>query len=201
MSMKPFYVLFILIAFWSTAVSSQNVKKENKAYRKKLNKAFKDPTESPLTKEDFKLFKKLVFFPFDEAYKVPATLVVNTLPQFFKMPTTTSRMPIYSTYGRLVFTISGVEYSLQVYQNQDLKNKSGYEDYLFVPFTDITNGEDTYEGGRYLDFRIPKTEEVIIDFNKAYNPYCAYSDRYSCPKVPIINNLPIRITAGVKKWR
>lgn len=195
------YLLFIItLVTISHSINGQDFKEDNKAYRKKLNKEFKDPKESPLTPNDFKTFKELDFFNLDESFRVSATLVINTSPQFFKMATSTDRLPLYSTFGELIFTLKEQEYSLQVYQNQKLKNVIGYEDYLFVPFTDVTNGDETYGGGRYLDIQIPTSDVIFIDFNKAYNPYCAYSDRYSCPKVPAVNDLPIRIEAGVKNW-
>ena len=165
-----------------------------------MNKEFKDPAESPLTKEDMKNFKKLEFFTLYEAYEVEASFTINPSPQLFKMTTSTDRLPVYSTYGELSFELNGEQYTLQVYQNQQLQTTAGYEDYLFVPFADETNGIETYGGGRYLDFRIPTTDKVSIDFNKAYNPYCAYNHNYSCPKVPEANTLPIRIEAGVLNW-
>ena len=73
-----------------------------------------------------------------------------------------------------------------------------YKDYLFFPFTDLTNGEESYSGGRYIDLHIPEGEEIVIDFNKAYNPYCAYASGFSCPIVPKENHLSLRITAGIK---
>lgn len=77
-----------------------------------------------------------------------------------------------------------------------------YKDYLFFPFTDTTNGNETYDGGRYIDLRIPASgNEIIIDFNKAYNPFCAYSAGYSCPIVPAENNLDIPITVGVRYYK
>ena len=82
----------------------------------------------------------------------------------------------------------------------DLIKKDGYKDYLFLPFSDLTCGKDSYIGGRYIDMRIPKSNTVLIDFNKAYNPYCAYSYKYSCPIVPLDNDLDIEILAGVKKF-
>lgn len=165
-----------------------------------MNKEFKDPNESPLVKEDLTTFKKLHFFALDESYRVEATLTINASPQLFKMSTSTDRLPVYSTYGELSFELNGEQYALQVYQNQQLQTTAGYEDYLFIPFADETNGYETYGGGRYLDFRIPTTDKIYIDFNKSYNPYCAYSDRYSCPKVPEANILSFRIEAGVMNW-
>ena len=71
---------------------------------------------------------------------------------------------------------------------------------MFLPFLDATNGVETYGGGRYLDMKVPKSNEVIIDFNKAYNPYCVYNHEYSCPIVPLENELDVEINAGVKKY-
>ena len=116
------------------------------------------------------------------------------------MKTTTSRTPIYKKYGELHFSIDGKELKLNVYQNVDLKKKPGYDDYLFLPFSDLTCGKDSYIGGRYIDMRIPKSGKVTIDFNQAYNPYCAYNYEYSCPIVPLENDLDIEINAGVKKF-
>ncbi|MCK5678470.1 MAG: DUF1684 domain-containing protein, partial [Flavobacteriaceae bacterium] len=89
---------------------------------------------------------------------------------------------------------------LEIYQNQKLILTTDYEDYLFLPFTDKTNGESTYGGGRYLDLKIPDGDTTVIDFNKAYNPYCAYNHKYSCPIPPKANQLDVEINAGVKAY-
>ena len=91
-------------------------------------------------------------------------------------------------------------FKLNVYQNVDLNKKTGYEDYLFLPFSDLTCGKESYIGGRYVDMKIQKGKIWTIDFNKAYNPYCAYNYEYSCPIVPLENDLDIEILAGVKKF-
>ena len=91
-------------------------------------------------------------------------------------------------------------FKLNVYQNVDLNKKTGYEDYLFLPFSDLTCGKESYIGGRYVDMKIQKGKTWTIDFNKAYNPYCAYNYEYSCPIVPLENDLNIEILAGVKKF-
>ena len=75
-----------------------------------------------------------------------------------------------------------------------------YEDYLFLPYTDLTSGDGSYGGGKYLDLKTPEGNTIIIDFNKAYNPYCAYSHRYSCPVPPEENDLLVRIEAGVRVY-
>ena len=80
----------------------------------------------------------------------------------------------------------------------DLIKSTEYKDYLFIPFTDATNGAETYEGGRYIDLTIPATDKITLDFNKAYHPYCAYTDGYNCPIPPQENHVPVRIEAGVR---
>jgi len=105
----------------------------------------------------------------------------------------------YRTYGFAHFTMDGQSFSLPLYQSKKLLQNPEYTDYLFVPFTDLTTGVETYGGGRYLGLRIPKEgNELVINFNLAYNPYCAYNDKYSCPLVPAENDLAIAIKAGVK---
>ena len=151
-------------------------------------------------KDDLKQFKGLDFYPIDEKYIAEAIFIRTKKEKSFKMKTSTSRTPIYKKYGELHFSIDGKELKLNVYQNADLKKKPGYDDYLFLPFSDLTCGKDSYIGGRYIDMRIPKSEKVIIDFNQAYNPYCAYNYEYSCPIVPLENDLDIEINAGVKKF-
>ena len=116
------------------------------------------------------------------------------------METTTDRLPEYVQYGVLKFTLRGEEYELKIYQNINLIEREGYEDYLFLPFLDDTNGEESYGGGRYIEARIPEGDTMEIDFNKAYNPYCAYNEKYSCPIVPRENYLPLKVEAGVKAF-
>ena len=116
------------------------------------------------------------------------------------MKTSTDRLPVYLKYGELVFNLKGGPFLLNFYQPPDLIVMEGFEDYLFLPFLDETNGLESYGGGRYIDARIPEGNTIVIDFNKAYNPYCAYNDKYSCPLVPRENYLKTRIEAGVKTF-
>jgi uncharacterized protein (DUF1684 family) len=171
------------------------------AHRKKQEEEFRDPKESPLDKKSRRNFKGLNYYPINLAFRVKATFVKTNNPVLFKMKTTTSRLPEYLKYGEVHFKLDGEERVLEVYQSPEIVAKEGYEDYLFSPFTDETNGIDTYEVGRYVDFRIPKSSEVIIDFNKAYNPYCSYGSAYSCPIPPEVNHLPLKITAGEMKFK
>lgn len=196
------YSIICLILFISLTAIGQNTKDvSSKDFQNNLNKEFLDSKKSPLDENDFKTFKSLDFFPIDEKFVVKARFVKSENEEEFDMKTTTERLPKYIKYGELFFEISGKSFRLNAYRNISLSQKSGYEDYLFLPFFDLTNGNETYIGGRYIDFRIPKDfNNVIIDFNKAYNPYCAYNHKFSCPLVPLDNNLEIEIMAGVKKF-
>lgn len=196
------YLVLILLSVSSFAFGQQgnDPTKIILKHREDQRKEFLDPEKSPLEKRDRKKFKDLKYYPIDLNYRVKAKLVVNSAPVLFKMPTTTTRLPEYTKYGDLFFTLNGVEYNLEVYQNPEISKRPGYEDYLFVPFTDETNGAETYDIGRYLEFRIPTSEDIYLDFNLCYNPYCSYSSRYSCPIPPEQNHLATKITAGEKKY-
>lgn len=190
----------ILFLFCFTSSYAQKDVAAAEKFQSELNKSYADSLKSPLMKDDLKQFKGLDFYPIDEKYIVEAIFIRTKKEKSFKMKTTTSRTPMYKKYGELHFSIDGKELKLNVYQNVDLKKKPGYEDYLFLPFSDLTCGKDSYIGGRYIDMRIPKSEKVTVDFNQAYNPYCAYNYEYSCPIVPLENDLDIEINAGVKKF-
>ena len=165
-----------------------------------MNSDFKDATKSPLKEKDRKEFKGLEFYKFDSTYVVTAKLTRTPDEKPFKMKTTTDRMPDYIKYGIVEFQIKGRTHKLNIYQNLDLLEEDGYEDYLFLPFLDNTNGEGSYAGGRYVESSIPDSDTLIIDFNTAYNPYCAYNDKYSCPIVPRENYVDENIMAGVKAF-
>ncbi len=106
----------------------------------------------------------------------------------------------YVKYGEIYFTYQGREYMLNAYQNLRYIERGGDADYLFIPFNDLTNDVSTYGGGRYIDTNIPEGKTIILDFNQAYNPYCAYNKKYSCPIPPRENDLKIAVEAGVKAF-
>ncbi|MCB0449307.1 MAG: DUF1684 domain-containing protein [Confluentibacter sp.] len=196
--MKPLIFLTIfIICLVSCAQQKKEIKGETE-FQRELNAEFKDATTSPLKDKDRKNFDGLDFFKFDAAYVVNASFKRLPNEASFKMKTTTDRLPEYIKYGEVTFQLKGKTYTLGIYQNQELLTREGYEDYLFLPFSDETNGVETYGGGRYMDARIPKDTTMEIDFNKAYNPYCAYNEKYSCPIVPRENYLETRVEAGVK---
>lgn len=169
-------------------------------FQKDLNKEFKDVKESPLTAAERKQLKSLPFYPTDYTFYVEATLVRDSTSQPFAMPTSTDRLPLYRKYGELRFVLNGQPQHLSVYQNLELLKRPGFADYLFVPFTDLTNGHGSYGGGRYLDLRIPPAGASVmqLDFNRAYNPSCAYNHSYSCQVPPVENRLNVAIPVGVQ---
>lgn len=193
-------ILFLSFLFTlSLYAQDSKVIKEIKLHQLEQNILFQTKGKSPLKEVEREYFKDLPFFDIDLSFRVEATLTKTPSTSFFQMKTTTGRLSDERVYAVLVFVLKGKEYHLNVYQGKQLMVQKGYEDYLFLPFLDDTNSETTYGGGRYLDLRIPNGNKIIIDFNKAYNPYCYYNSRYSCPIVPSENYVPLKITAGVKK--
>jgi len=190
----------VLISVFSCGQDKRPILGETE-FQKTINAEYKDASTSPLKDKDRKGFESLDFFKFDSTYVVSAQFKRVENAEWFNMKTTTDRVSKERIYGVLSFKLKGETFSLNVYQGQELMTKEGFEDYLFLPFLDETNGVESYGGGRYLDMTIPETDSVVIDFNKAYNPYCAYNERFSCPVVPRVNYLKTRIEAGVKVFK
>ncbi len=152
-------------------------------------------THGVVKKKDKKYFH---FFPINSQYNITCSFEKITDTIGFNMKTSANTLKHYFKYGKLHFTLSGAHCHLFVYQGKDLMQTEKYKDYLFVPFTDSTTGDESYGSGRYLEFLIPdiQNNSLQLDFNKAYNPYCAYSPNYKCPIPPKENNLPVAIKAG-----
>ena len=198
--MRTLFTLFILLhlnlGFGQEKFDVSAVAK----FQTELNEEYADAKKSPLTAEDLAVFKTLDFYPIDEKFFVVAKFLRTQKEKTFEMETSTDRKPLYVKYGELAFSIDGRDFKLNVYKNIELSKKKEYKDYLFLPFSDLTSGKESYIGGKYIDLRIPKGDTIVIDFNTSYNPYCAYNHKYSCPKVPLENDLDIEIKAGVKKF-
>lgn len=194
-------IVFLLVLSSLMGISQTNeTSQSSMEFQQELNRSYADSLKSPLMEADFKVFKELDFFPLNDKFVVKAQFIRTKKEKVFNMKTTSTRLPKYKKYGELHFSIDGILYQLNVYQNLELIKRKEYKDYLFLPFSDLTNGKESYIGGRYIDMRIQDSKEWIVDFNKAYNPYCAYNHKYSCPIVPLENDLNIAILAGVKKF-
>jgi uncharacterized protein (DUF1684 family) len=199
-------IVFILLFASSHFLACQGTKDQSwkhevEAWQDTMNMNFADPEHSPLDSIALEKFTALKFFRINEKYKLNARFVRTPNESPFGMKTSTERLPVYIKYGEAYFELDGEKCKLNIYQNQELITRKDYEKYLFLPFLDATSGVESYKGGRYLDLRIPEGDSISIDFNKAYNPYCAYNHKYSCPIPPYENQLKIAIEAGVKKYK
>jgi len=159
------------------------------------NEYFLDPSTSPLRPKEKKRFDGLDFFTPSSKYQVKALFREAFKRDTIQMKTTTGSVTNEILYGNLFFQLNDRCHVLPVYREVD-----AVDDYVFLPFTDLTNGDLTYGGGRYIDLNYPLKDSVLIDFNKAYNPYCAYNPKYSCPLVPSANHLETMILSGEKSF-
>ena len=193
------FPIFSLLSLSTTAQTDTiSYFQEIKHYQQELNDEYADAKTSPLLPRDRRDFTGLPFYPIDAQYRVTARFVRTPGSRPFIMPTSTPRRAIYEKYGEVHFTLHDTAYQLPVYQSHELRETEEYRNHLFLPFTDLTSSNETYGGGRYLDLTIPQGDTIVIDFNKAYHPYCAYNPKYSCPIPPKKNNLPVAIRAGVR---
>lgn len=194
--MKYFLILILLT---SLNCFGQDFKAQIATYRKQYMDDFLTDKNSPLKKDDL---QNLRFYDADSTYKVSATVEVLANQPGFIMPVFSGTGQQYVRYALLSFTLKGKPIQLSLYKSVSLSKLPQYRDYLFLPFADETNGASTYVGGRYIDLRAGdlKGNTLVIDFNKAYNPYCAFGGGYSCPKPPDENRLQVAIEAGEKTY-
>ncbi|PCJ66887.1 MAG: hypothetical protein COA58_05395 [Bacteroidetes bacterium] len=162
-------------------------------YRDSMSAIFYSGSNNVLPEDEISPMGKLIFFDVDEKFRIKATFKKIEDGEVFEMKTSTDRLPEYRVYGKFSFQLDG-DQSLTLYQNVE------QPEYLFCPFKDVTNGETSYGAGRYLDFKMDDLASPILDFNYAYNPYCAYNKKYSCPIPPYENHLKVPVIAGEKKW-
>ncbi len=147
--------------------------------------------------------KWLQFFPVSQDYEVRASFEYTDNPKWFSMPTSGTIKKVFRQYGTAKFYIHDTLVTIPIYQSQQLMQTDNFRDHLFLPFTDKTTGQESYETGRYIDLSLKDIQNgtIIIDFNKAYNPYCSYvSGKYNCPIPPADNDMPVAIFAGEKKY-
>jgi uncharacterized protein (DUF1684 family) len=154
---------------------------------------FRTDPDSPIPPEDREKFEGLSYFPIND--DLCFALDVDAFPwkTEVNIPTNAGEEAAYVRYGRIRFTVDGKEQTLTVFQS---------EHGLFLPFIDATCGVETYEGGRYLEPEIDVRGKCLVDFNLAYNPFCAYGGtEWSCPVPPAENRLSVRIAAGEKRYK
>ena len=194
--MLKYHLLFPAILLLSFCVRAQDPYKDSiQTYQANYSK------DHGVVKGDDKKF--LQFFPVQEKYRVNTRVQRIDESPWFKMETSGKEKQIYRVYAVLHFSLNDTNVTLRVYQSQRLMMVKEYAEHLFIPFTDLTTGEESYENGRYIDLNTTDLEQGVysIDFNKAYNPYCAYiSNQFNCPMPPKENALPVAIRAGEMKF-
>jgi uncharacterized protein (DUF1684 family) len=151
-----------------------------------------DP-ERPERKE----FEHLLYYPPDRSYAVPAQLVRLPAPEEVEMLTSRSLKKTFYRYARIRFRLDGEDRELTAFKST-LEGEGSRS--LFIPFRDATSGSETYGAGRFLDVEEPEGQELVLDFNRAYNPLCNYSPAYNCPIPPRENHLPAPVRAGEKTY-
>jgi uncharacterized protein (DUF1684 family) len=168
-------------------------------WRKERDQFFKTHQRSPLTAAQKKRFKGLDYFPFDPKYYFSGQIEreihpINDPKYYATFLTNKGTNKRYIRYGKFHFNLDGRNDVLEVY-------KSILSDTLFIPFKDLTNGKETYEGGRYIDAEILPGYRMDLDFNMAYDPSCAYNDKFTCAIPPKENFLTVEIRAGEKSLK
>ncbi len=203
--MKTILVSVVCCILYCTTLYSQDeFYDETKRYQDSLSEVYQNPKTSILSKKQLKKFHGLEFYPIDVKFRVSATFIQTPNAAPFDMALSSGYTREYVMYGMATFEIEGKVLELPIYQNTYYRDHPEHEygQSLFLPFTDYTSGDGTYGGGRYIDLEQSDIVDgkLVIDFNKNYNPYCAYTTGYSCPIPPENNDLKVRIEAGVKDF-
>jgi len=194
----PGLVMILLIQACSGQTSSKDViVAQLEQDRVQKDAYFKSDSTSPLLPETRADFSGLQYFPIDLAYHLETEIREYPEKDTVTMKTTKNRKQTYLRWGWFDFSVNGNRDTLEVFKPVDISSQ--YPPYFFIPFHDATNNNSTYGGGRYLDLRVHESNRYVIDFNQAYNPYCAYNkDEWSCPIPPSNSRVDFAIKAGEK---
>lgn len=196
---KQFFLLPVFLVLAACKGKAQSYADSIYQWRQQYKEEFLADAHSPLKAADTGFLR---FFEPDAAYCVPAVFTATPSAKPFDIATHSGKTKKYQQYGTLRFEIDRKLYTLAVYQGVDLIKRPELKDHLFIPFNDLTNYEETYGGGRYIDLRTGDivNGRVRLDFNKCYNPYCAFAGGYSCPIPPDENKLQVAIRAGEQNF-
>ena len=162
------------------------------AQRAAKDAAFKSAPGEPVPADKMAALVPLAYFPIDEMYAVPASLVPAPERTRLQVPTSTGKIRDIERIGTLKFMVRGQKMSLTAFHELDQPQITR----LFVPFSDLTTGTETYSAGRYMELDPTPTGIYVVDFNVAYHPYCYYNAEYDCPYPPKENRLEMPIRAG-----
>jgi len=199
-------LILIMIGILGAACSKKEGLKEERSLsddpvlseRIARDEAFRSGADSPIPLEDRDSFQGLEYFPVNEDLRFSVTLSRHSRPMQFRLGTNTGEIRSGLRYGYFDFIVDGQSCRLQVYRLDDVAENSGPN--LFIPFRDATSGKETYATGRYIDLAENTSGIYDLDFNRAYNPYCAFNNSFSCPLPPAENILTVPIRAGEKKY-
>ncbi len=177
-----------------------SLKKAFEQYKQEKDNAFKTEDWSPLTQQDREKFGHLNYFPYDISWRFEGPIHrYERMESITILGTRSGDVRPALRYGYFEFIKNGKPYRLEIIKI--LPGRPGESAHLFLGFWDETSGSETYAGGRYIDLIESGENQYVVDFNYAYNPYCAYSHRYSCAIPPLENRLPIAVTAGEKNYK
>lgn len=186
--------LLFLVVFAACAPREQPYPDQIAAWRAEKDQFMRASPQSPVPADRRSGFAPLTYFAIDPEYRVPASLQVIQSDDVMEMPTSTGQRRQMRRIGKLHFTLKGQPETLTAFidaTENDMRR-------LFVPFGDLTNGLETYQGGRYLDLDRTATGIYDLDFNRAYHPFCLYNSSYDCPVPPLENRLKVPVRAGEK---
>lgn len=199
--MKKKSILFLLgcLLLNHHILRAQSFEEALEKFRTAYIREMFESSRPPMQKEDTRY---LSYFPPRQQFRVTGNVSPLHNSDPFLMPAYSGPGQNYIKYALVTFEMNGHSHTLTLYRNLDLIRIPRYKDYLFLPFTDESNIDHTYGGGRYLDLSIKdiKDHTIILDFNRSYNPYCAYSEGYSCPIPPAENDLKIAVNAGERRF-
>lgn len=197
-----FWVVLLMLATACTTpkiIQNESHIKDVLSHREKAEQGLTIGERAPLSNEDL---KDLRYFDIDKQYCLVAKVELAEGEEPFELPTYSGITKTFIKYATLSFELKGKATDLSVYRNLEVIRMPQYKNYLFLPFMDMTSGDITYGGGRYINLSTLdiKNGEVELDFNKCYNPWCAYSDGFNCPIPPAENTLDIEVHAGEKNY-
>jgi uncharacterized protein (DUF1684 family) len=189
--MRAWFLLPVLIVSACSPKPAEDYQGRIAAERARKDEMFRGGggEDSPILPKDVGTFLPLAYFPVDESYAVPAQLAPADEQVRLQMPTSTGKLRETTRIGTLEFTLKGQPMKLAAFLEDGSRR-------LFVPFSDLTSGTETYQAGRYMNLDPTPTGIYIVDFNVAYHPYCYYNPEYDCPLPPKENRLTQPIRAG-----
>jgi uncharacterized protein (DUF1684 family) len=167
-------------------------------FRTESESFFLTADASPFSEEFRKEFSGLSFFEANEIYCVDSSFELDEQSETVDYPAFNNKTIPFRQFGTFYFEIDGKPQSLVAHQRMDLPEEE--RQWLLIMFRDLTNGDETYGGGRYIQVDLPVSPGTKIDFNRATNPYCAYEAQFTCPVPPLENWLKVRLPAGEKDY-